>query len=111
MQVPFEQNVGRATIEDLIDPFVVNKRYDLCPFCKARRVELYSFNNYPQNYSEAVDAYLQGYDVSFNKCEIRMMKCKSCQKEFVIDWTSGFPVPLKDTYRTDRFFAEFSEGY
>lgn len=111
MQVPFEQNVGRATIEDLIDPFVVNERYDLCPFCKARRVELYSFNNYPQNYSEAVDAYLQGYDVSFNKYEIRMMKCKSCQKEFVIDWTSGFPVPLRDTYRTDRFFAEFGEGY
>ena len=111
MTVSFEQTVGRATAENLIDPLVVTERYDLCPCCKARRVELYSFNNYPQNYTEAVDAYLQGYDVSFNRYEIRFMKCRSCQKEFVIDWTMGFPVPLRDTFRTNRFFAEFAEGY
>lgn len=86
---------------------VIDNRTDICPYCKAQRVELFSFNNYPQGYSAAVDAHLKGYNVTFDKYEIRSMKCRACHKEFVIDWTTGFPVPLKDTYRTNRFFSEF----
>lgn len=109
MKVPFDKHTEDHG--DLIDPFIPSERYDLCPICKAQRVELISFNGYPQNYREAVDAYLRGQVVEYNRYEIRTMKCKSCNREFVIDWTTGFPVPLKNTYRTNRFFAEFADGY
>lgn len=110
MAFSFEQE-PRSNPEGLIDPFIITERYDICPKCRAQRVELYSFNNIPQNYSDAVNAYLRGYEVNYNKYEIRMMKCKSCNHEFVIDWTMGFPVPLKNSYRTNRFFSEFVRGY
>ena len=96
---------------DLIDPFIITERYDICPICKAQRLELFSFNGYPQNYREAVDSYLKGYLVEYHRYEIRSMRCRSCNREFVIDWTMGFPVPLKNTFKTNRFFAEFSDGY
>ena len=93
----------------LINP-IIEERPDICPHCRAQRVELFSFNGYPQNYRDAVDAYLRGYNIEYNKYEIRTMKCKSCNKEFVIDWSSGFPRPLRDVYKTNRFFSEFSLG-
>ena len=31
-------------------------RGDMCPFCKAQRIELFSFNGYPQDYSQAFRA-------------------------------------------------------
>lgn len=85
-------------------------RTDICPFCKAQRIELFSFNGYPQNYTEAVEAGLKGFDVKFDRYEIRFMKCRSCNKEFTIDWTFGFPVPLKDLFKTKQFFSEFIRG-
>lgn len=85
-------------------------RTDICPFCKAQRIELISFNGYPQNYREAVDMHLKGYNVFYDKYEIRAMKCISCKKEFTIDWSTGFPVPLRDTYKTSVFFQEFING-
>lgn len=100
---PFVKNEG------LINP-IVEERYDLCPHCRAQRVELFSFNGYPQNYKEAVNAYLRGYNVSYDKYEIRSMKCKSCNKEFVIDWSTGFPRPLRDVFITSRFLSEFLMG-
>lgn len=109
MKLPFDKHT--EDYGDLIDPLIVSMRYDVCPICKAQKIELISFNGYPQNYREAVDAYLRGEFVEWNRYEIRAMKCRSCNKEFVIDWTSGFPVPLRDSYRTNRFFNEFSSGY
>lgn len=96
-------------IEDLIVP-MVDIRADMCPFCKAQRVELFSFNGYSQNYKEAVQAHLKGYDVRFDRYEIRSMKCRGCNKEFTIDWSYRFPVPLKDTFKTNQFFKEFING-
>ena len=95
--------------ENLINAFSPI-RTDVCPICKAKAVELFSFNGYPQNYREAVDAYLAGYDVKYDRYEIRSMKCRSCGKEFVIDWSDGFPKPLKDTFRSNLFFGEFVRG-
>lgn len=92
-----------------IDP-MPPARTDICPYCKAQRVELFSFNGYPQNYREAVELRLMGYDVSYDKYEIRYMKCRSCNREFVIDWSQGFPVPLQDTFKTNLFFKEFAQG-
>ena len=111
MGVTFEKIVRKECLEDdkLITPFI-EIRSDICPVCRAQRVELFSFNGYPQNYKEAVNLNLMGYDVEYNKYEIRTMRCKSCNREFVIDWTSKFPKPLKDTYRTDRFIQEFVLG-
>lgn len=94
--------------ENLIDPFI-EIRPDICPFCKAQRIELFSFNNYPQDYSKAVNAHLSGFEVSYNKWEIRFMKCRSCNKEFTIDWSGGFPRPLRDLSKSERFFDEFKE--
>lgn len=93
----------------LINPIIID-RYDICPNCKSNKIELMSFNNYPQGYSSAVNAHLSGYDVSFNKYEIRSMKCRSCGKEFVIDWSTGFPIPLKDTGKSNIFFMQFMNG-
>lgn len=93
----------------LINP-IINLRTDICPHCKAQMIELYSFNNYPQNYRDAVDAYLRGYNVQYNQWEIRAMRCKSCKSEFVIDWTDGFPKPLQDIFKTNNFFQEFAIG-
>ena len=53
---------------------------------------------------------MKGYNVFFDRYEIRTMKCMSCKREFTIDWTSGFPVPLKDTLKTTRFFYDFING-
>lgn len=92
-----------------IDPYLPI-RADICPFCRAQRVEMFSFNGYEQGYSKAVDAYMQGYQVIFDQYEIRSMKCKSCGKEFTIDWTNGFPVPLRTTMKTNVFFQEFAIG-
>lgn len=85
-------------------------RTDICPFCKAQRIELFSFNGYSQNYSQAVEARLKGFDVQFDRYEIRFMKCRSCNKEFTIDWTYGFPIPLRDLFKTNQFFSEFIRG-
>lgn len=97
------------SLQGLINP-MSDVRTDICPFCRSQRVELFSFNGYPQNYKEAVEAHLKGYDVNYNRYEIRSMKCRACNKEFTIDWSSGFPVPLKDSFKTRQFFNEFMNG-
>ena len=51
-----------------------------------------------------------GYSVSYDKYEIRYMKCRKCRKEFIIDWSSGFPIPLKDNMKTTMFINEFIAG-
>ena len=107
----FEQTPKHIADEDFDCKLgIIPIRSDICPICKAQKVELFSFNGYPQNYKEAVNAHLSGYDVHYDKYEIRTMKCRSCGKEFVIDWSDGFPKPLKDTYRSNRFFSEFVSG-
>lgn len=93
---------------NLIEPLIAI-RPDICPYCKAQRIEIFSFNNYPQDYSKAVNAYFSGFDVSYNKWEIRSMKCRSCNKEFIIDWSTGFPKPLRDIDKKNMFFEEFKE--
>lgn len=103
-------NVQKDTIHnDLIIP-IIPDRFDVCPYCKSQRIELFSFNGYPQHYNKAVEAYLRGYIVSYDKYEIRTMKCRSCGKEFVIDWSIGFPVPLRSSYKTNKFLEEFYIG-
>lgn len=111
MAIVFEKKPNQYLIEnkDLINP-LIELRTDICPKCKAQRIELFSFNNYPQNYKDAVDAHLMGYNVEFNRYEIRYMKCRSCNSEFVMDWSYGLPVPLRDTYKTSRFLNEFIMG-
>lgn len=107
----FTKTYIKSNIEnDLIDPFI-KMRTDICPCCKAQRIDLISFNGYPQNYKEAVNAYLNGYSISYDRYEIRSMRCKSCNREFIIDWTQGFPKPLIDSYKINRFFSEFSAGF
>lgn len=85
-------------------------RTDICPYCNAQRIELFSFNGYPQNYRDAVNERLKGNDVFYDKYEIRVMKCMSCHREFTIDWSLGFPVPLRDTFKSNQFFREFMAG-
>ena len=82
-------------------------RPDICPYCKSQKIELLSFNGYPQHYSDCVTDYLRGKAVIFNKYEIRSMKCKACNKEFIIDWSSGFPKPLLDNNKLNYFIYEF----
>lgn len=108
MTVPFTKTPDIESL-DYKNP-IIPSRYDVCPFCKAQRIELFSFNNIPQSYREAVEAYLRGYIVSFDKWEIRYMKCRSCNREYTIDWSDGFPKPLEDTYKTNLFFSEFTQG-
>ena len=76
-----KEPIPKGTIEPMI-PI----RGDICPLCKAQRIELFSFNGYPQNYSQAVEAHLRGYNIDYNNYEIRSMKCRSCNKEFTIDY-------------------------
>lgn len=105
----FDKVLRQPIDKNLIEP-MKPIRGDMCPFCKAQRIELFSFNGYAQNYKQAVEAYLRGYDVKYDRYEIRSMRCQSCNKEFTIDWTYGFPFPLKDTFKTNRFFQEFING-
>lgn len=95
----------------LIDPFI-EIRSDICPICKAQRIELFSFNGYPQNYRDAVDAHLRGYNISYDMYEIKYMRCKSCNREFIIDWSfyDKFPRPLIDASKVNRFLNEFVSG-
>lgn len=105
----FDLKQKKKDTRKLINP-MSEIRTDICPFCKAQRVELFSFNGYPQNYKEAVEAHLKGYDIQYNRYEIRFMKCRSCNKEFTVDWSYGFPIPLRDSFRTSQFFSEFIQG-
>lgn len=89
---------------------LVPVRTDICPLCNVQAIELYSFNGYPQGYKDAVDQHLRGYRVNFDRYEILFMRCKSCRKEFTINWLDEFPVPLKDTVKTSIFFKEFMHG-
>lgn len=111
MAITFEEHmIGKnPNTEGLINPFI-ETRTDICPKCKAQRVELFSYKGYPQNYKEAVELHLRGHIVEYNKYEIRSMKCRSCNHEFVIDWSDGFPKPLRSTMKTDQFFREFANG-
>lgn len=95
--------------EGLVEP-MIKLRTDICPYCKAQKVELISFNGYPQGYKEAVNLYLKGYNVFFDQYEIRSMRCRSCNRELIIDWSDGFPKPLIDTCKTSMFFSEFIMG-
>ena len=111
MSITFEKTIRKDYVdEELINP-MIEIRTDICPVCKAQRVELFSFNGYPQNYKEAVNAHLIGYDISYDKYEIRTMRCKSCNREFVIDWSDKFPRPLSNTYKTNSFISEFIMGF
>lgn len=91
---------------DLIIPI----RPNICPNCGVQAIELFSFNGYPQKYKERVNFYISGIDTPFDKYEIRFMKCKSCNKEFIIDWSDLFPKPLRDTSKLNRFLSEFIVG-
>lgn len=96
-------------VPGLLNP-IIEDRYDMCPICRSQRIELISFNGYPQHYRDAVNAYLSGHNVAFDRYEIRAMKCQACGKEFAIDWSTGFPRPLRDNYRAQAFVAEFMMG-
>lgn len=100
----------RPVPEDLIEP-MIPARTDICPLCNAQKVEIFSFNDYAQGYRQAVDANISGYNVLYDRYEIRYMRCTSCKHLFTIDWSSGFPVPLRDTAKTSQFFREFLAGY
>lgn len=106
----FDQIKREETPKGLINP-ISPIRSDICPLCKAQKVELFSFNDYAQGYRQAVEANLKGYDVNYNKYEIRYMRCTGCKHLFTIDWSHGFPVPLQDTAKTSQFFREFLAGY
>ena len=94
----------------LQDPMIMS-RTDICPFCNSQQIELFSFNGYAQNYKYAVNDFIKGNQISFDKYEIRSMKCRACGKEFVIDWINGgMPVPLKDPIRGQNFLQEFILG-
>ena len=95
--------------EGLINP-LSPARTDVCPFCKTQAIDLFSFNGYPQGYKDAIDMHMKGYNISYDKYEIRYMKCRKCRKEFIIDWSSGFPIPLKDNMKTTMFINEFIAG-
>lgn len=109
MKVSFDVKERAIKNPDLIDP-LIPVRLDICPFCKAQRIEVFSFNGYPQNYRLAVDEYMKGNNISYDKYEIRSMKCRSCNKEFTIDWINGMPTPLRSSFKTNLFFQEFING-
>lgn len=108
MKVPFDKNEASKdySLQDIIVPI----RTDICPFCKSHKIELFSFNGYPQQYKYAVDEFIRGNKISYDKFEIRTMKCRSCNKEFVIDWIDGMPFPVYSTDRINKFLYDFIRG-
>ncbi|MCM1235485.1 MAG: hypothetical protein NC489_35750, partial [Ruminococcus flavefaciens] len=60
-QVDGEREDYNPHVVGLIDPMIYD-RFDMCPECKAQRMQLLSFNNINQDYRDAVDAYLSGYN-------------------------------------------------
>ena len=109
MKVPFENFGNPFADSTLIDP-IIPIRVDICPYCKAQRIELFSFNGYPQQYKYAVDEFMKGNQISYDKYEIRTMKCRACNKEFVINWVDGMPFPLANGTRWTTFLSEFIQG-
>lgn len=109
MKVPFE-NFGNPNADSALVDLMKPIRADICPCCKAQRIELFSFNGYPQQYKYAVDEFMKGNQISYDKYEIRTMKCRACNKEFVIDWVNGMPFPLMYGERWTIFLSEFMNG-
>ena len=53
---------------------------------------------------------VSSYWVRYDKYEIRTMKCRACNKEFVINWIDGMPFPLANGTRWTIFLSEFIQG-
>lgn len=75
-------------------------REDRCLICKQDRcLELYDNNNNPLNFSYMVDT--NRYD-KLDMKNISHMKCKKCNKEFIIEWVlynnKLKPKPLYNTF-------------
>lgn len=78
----------------LIEP-IQYIRYDNCPNCHRNTIELFSYDNYPMHYSEAVLSYMNGdKSIQYNKYSIYRMRCRGCGKIYNIVWRDEFPVPL-----------------
>ena len=55
--------------DNSIRDIFIQCRTDICPFCKAQRIELISFNGYPQNYRDAVNEYIKGFGRTIYKAK------------------------------------------
>lgn len=80
--------------QQLIEPIQII-RYDNCPNCHRNKLELFSYDNYPMKYEEAVINYMRFNQLpQYNRFPIYRMRCRGCGKVFNIVWRDGFPVPL-----------------
>ncbi len=76
-----------------------------CPICNEDLLFFTSKHNKIIDYKRFLDngntlAEMKGY---LEKRDIRHFKCIKCDKEFIIDWSEGWPVPVTDIDKLKAF--------
>lgn len=82
-------------------------RDDYCDNCDHQNtIEIYNFFGKPLGFSNLVNERLRNGELSkiFDKEQVYIMKCTNCNKRFKIDWTDGYPRPMRVFNRLLREF-------
>lgn len=86
------------------------ERPDTCFKCESKRsIECYDIYNNPLNYSLLLDKLETRPDKTdetlsiLNKRELVIMRCKKCNKQYVIKWNNGIPEPLRNFCFIEEF--------
>lgn len=86
-------------------------RDDYCDNCNHERsIEIYNFFGKALGFPNLVDERLKIGALSkvFDKEQIYIMKCSNCGKRFKIDWTDGYPRPMRVF---NRLLRQFQMGF
>lgn len=88
---------------------IVFKRADYCNNCNKERIlELYDRNDNPLNYTYFLDQLENGNKNIINKLDsfdLRYIKCRHCNTNYIIDWRKTYPIPLRDFFYIETFLC------
>lgn len=85
-------------------PGIFYDREDTCPECRRKRsLELYDKNNKPGYFSLVLD---RGDLSKLHNRQFYYFRCKSCGKEFRIDWSNENRIPVPLLGNKLRYFLE-----
>lgn len=85
-------------------------RYDYCFNCNTQySIEMYNIFGSAIGYSRYLDFYFSNKKLPpiNDKYPIDRMICKNCKKEYPIDWSEGFPKPMRFFIPNNFFLNNF----
>lgn len=85
-------------------------RPDYCSVCRRHTIEIFDYFNYPQHYADLALASFEHRPIPcLDTRDIYTMRCRSCGKEYAIQWEDGMPKPV--LYPDNRPIRHFIQSY